>query len=91
MRVDGLSCVFPLAADIKTRAGLTISIGHIPQHISIVVALVSSLYVQAAEEYPSPPHIKHATFIFITGRWQGLSKETELIMKCVFYTAAENK
>lgn len=45
----------------------------------------------SSEEYLSPIHIKYATFIFITGRWQLLTQDTELIRKPVLYTAAGNK
>lgn len=38
-----------------------------------------------------PVHIKHATFIFITGRWQLLTQDAELIRKPVLYAAAGNK
>ena len=35
-----------------------------------------------------PAHIKHATFIFITGRWKLLTQDAELIRKPVLYAAA---
>lgn len=40
---------------------------------------------------PVSLQIKHATFIFITGRWQLLSQDAELIRKPVLYTAGGNK
>lgn len=49
------------------------------------------LFTKMPEEYLSPIQIKHATFIFITGRWQLLTQDTELIRKPVLYTAVGNK
>lgn len=48
----------------------------------------AACYVQVAEEYLSPIQIKHGTFIFITGRWQLLTQDAELIRKPVLHTAA---
>lgn len=50
-----------------------------------------SLYMQVAEEYLSPIQIKHATFIFITGRWQLFTQDAELIRKPVLLRGGINK
>lgn len=71
---------------LKTT-GERICIVHSEMHI-VLDRRMRPVYAKAAEEYLSPIQIKHATFIFITGRWQLLTQDAELIRKPVLYTAA---